>query len=79
MGLIQCRPATGERLRAAITCFAESNPPPPTRLRRSKRRLRHNRERSKATSHSTIITDVHNLALCHAFCGAHHEMAFSRG
>jgi hypothetical protein len=31
---------------AAITCLAESNPPPPTRLRRSKRRLRHNRERS---------------------------------
>jgi hypothetical protein len=35
-----------ERLRAAITCLAETNPPWPTRLRRSKRRLRHNRERS---------------------------------
>ena len=39
-------PTKGEHLRAAITCLAETNPPWPTRLRRSKRRLRHNRERS---------------------------------
>jgi len=31
---------------AAITCLAESNPLRPTRLRRSKRRLRHNPGRS---------------------------------
>jgi hypothetical protein len=39
-------PTKGEHLRAAITCLAETNPPWPTRLRRSKRRLRHNQERS---------------------------------
>jgi hypothetical protein len=41
-------PTKGEHLRAAITCLAETNPPWPTRLRRSKRRLRHNQERSHA-------------------------------
>jgi hypothetical protein len=39
-------PTKGEHLRAAITCLAETNPPWPTRLRQSKRRLRHNQERS---------------------------------
>jgi hypothetical protein len=45
---------------AAITCVAESNQPPPTRLRRSKRRLRHNRERSRLPSPSLVNNLVHS-------------------
>ena len=59
---------------AAIACAEESNPQLPTRLRRSKRRLRRNRERSKQPrplqlSHGRII-----WLPCHSFCDTHHKM-----
>jgi hypothetical protein len=56
-GVDPLSPTKGEHLRAAITCLAETNPPWPTRLRRSKRRLRHNQERSHLPHPSRQMCD----------------------
>ena len=76
-GVDPLSPAKGEHGRAAITCLAETNPPWPTRLRRSKRRLRHNQERSHLPHPSRQICDPQRPLL--VIIGADVVTALPRG